>query len=335
METSNATTGPGKAFRQGVPLPELFRIFPDDATAEGWFAQQRWGDTPACPCCGTEDVLTGAAHKTMPYRCRNHNCRKRFSVKTGTVMQSSNLGYQTWAVAIYLILTSVKGVSSMKLHRDLGITQKSAWHLAHRIRQAWGGDGELFDGPAEVDEAYFGGKEMNKHADKKLHAGRGGVGKTVVAGVRDRDTNRISAAVVDDTRKRELQSFVAHRVELGADLYTDELASYRGLPNHHAVKHGVGQYVDGQAHVNGMESFWALMKRGYYGIYHRMSPKHLDRYVDEFSGRHNIRCQDTIDQMEFVARGLLGKLLRYRDLIKPNGRPSGARELAPSRRAVR
>ena len=114
--------------------------------------------------------------------------------------------------------------------------------MAHRIGQAWGDDEEPFDGPAEVDEAYFGGKEMNKHADKKLHAGRGRVGKTaVVARVRDRETNRISAGVVDSTRKRDLQSFVAHRVELGADLYTDELASYRALPNHHAVKHGVGQ----------------------------------------------------------------------------------------------
>ena len=130
----------GKAFRKGVTLPELFRTFPDDETAEAWFADQRWNGKPTCPYCGTDDVLVGAAHKTMPYRCRNHDCRKRFSVKTGTVMQSSNLGYQTWAVAIYLILTSVKGVSSMKLHRDLGITQKSAWHLAHRIRQAWGRD---------------------------------------------------------------------------------------------------------------------------------------------------------------------------------------------------
>ncbi len=154
------------------------------------------------------------------------------------------------------------------------------------------------------------------------------MGKLAVAGVKDRETNRISAAVVETTQRRELHGFVADRVELGATIYTDEAAAYRGLPNHATVNHGVGQYVAAQAHVNGMESFWAMMKRGYYGTYHRMSPKHLDRYVDEFSGRHNSRCEDTVDQMVGVARGMVGRRLRYRDLIKPNGRPSGARELA-------
>ena len=283
---SNETSkGPGKSYRKGMTLSELFQEFPDNATAEAWFSEQRWPDAPTCPHCGSDNVQAGAAHKTMPYRCRNKECDSRFSVKTGTVMESSNLGYQTWAIAIYLVLTSLKGVSSMKLRRDLGITQKSAWHMAHRIRAAWNGDmADLFDGPVEVDEAYFGGKERNKHADQKLHAGRGTVGKVAVAGVKDRETNRIRAAVVPTTRKRDLHSFVADRVQLGATLYTDELASYRGLPNHATVNHGVGRYVSEQAHVNGMESFWSMMKRGYYGTFHRMSPKHLDRYVDEFSG---------------------------------------------------
>lgn len=327
---SECLTGPGKSFRQGLSLPELFQEFPDDATAEAWFVRQRWeGGKPVCPACGHRDVQTGAAHKSMPFRCRHRECRKRFSVKTGTAMQCSNLGYQTWAIALYLVITSIKGVSSMRLRRDLKLTQKSAWHLAHRIRTAFGDDlSQMFDGPAEVDEAYFGGKEANKHADKKLNGGRGTVGKVAVAGVKDRETNRISAAVVDATTKRELHGFVAARVELGATLYTDEMGSYRGLPNHETVNHGVGQYVARQAHINGMESFWAMMKRGYYGICHRMSPKHLDRYVDEFSGRHNLRCHDTLDQMAAVARGLLGRMLRYRDLIMPNGRPSGAREIA-------
>ena len=320
--------GPGKAFREGLSLIELFREFPDDATATAWFVEQRWPDGPICPHCGHDDVQVGAKHNSQPYRCRSNDCRKRFSVKTGTAMQSSKLGMHVWIIAIYLMSTSLKGSSSMKLHRDLSVTQKTAWHLAHRIRKSWGGDlARLFEGPAEVDEAYFGGKEANKHESRKLNAGRGTVGKVAVAGVKDRESNRISAAVVDNTTKRELHRFVADRVELGADIYTDELASYRGLPNHAAVKHGTGQYVSGQAHVNGMESFWAMMKRGYYGTYHRMSPKHLDRYVDEFSGRHNARCLDTLDQMALVARGRLGKRLRYRDLIRPNGRPSGAREM--------
>ena len=190
---------PGKAFRAGISLIELFETFPDNATAEAWFTEQRWPDgQPTCPHCGHDDVQVGAAHASQRYRCRHRECGRRFSVKIGTVMEGSNIKLQKWAIAIYLIVTSLKGVSSMKLHRDLKITQKSAWHLAHRIRAAWDGDmADLFDGPAEVDEAYFGGKERNKHADQKLHAGRGTVGKVAVAGVKDRETNRISAAVVE------------------------------------------------------------------------------------------------------------------------------------------
>ncbi|MDD9986766.1 MAG: IS1595 family transposase [Spirochaetaceae bacterium] len=328
MDTSTAKKGPGKAFRRGMSLADLFRLFPDDATAEAWFAEQRWGGKPTCPQCGHDDVQTGCAHRTMPYRCRHRECRKRFSVKVGTIMESSNLDYQTWAIAIYLHTTSLKGVSSMKLHRDLGITQKSAWHLAHRIRAAYGEPGDLFEGPVEADEAYFGGKQKNKHIGDREYIGRGAVGKTIVAGVKDRETNCISAAVVESTKKRELQSFVAQRASVAADHFTDELASYKGLPNHTAVRHSIGEYVRGQAHINGMESFWAAMKRGYYGVYHRMSPKHLDRYVAEFSGRHNLRRANTIDQMRTLVRRMLGQRLRYPDLIEPNGRPSGAREMA-------
>ena len=127
---------PGKANRKGISLVELLRKFPDDATAERWFSETRWPHGPACPHCGSTNAQSGASHPTMPYRCRERECRKRFSVKTGTVMQASNLGCQVWAIAIYLCLTSLKSVSSMKLHRDLEITQKSAWHLAHRLRKA-------------------------------------------------------------------------------------------------------------------------------------------------------------------------------------------------------
>ena len=231
---------PGKAFREGISLIKLFEMFPDNAAAERWFAEQRWPvDKPSCPCCGCTDVQVGARHESQPYRCRNYReCGKRFSVKIGTVMEGSNIKLQKWAIGIYLVVTSLKGVSSMKLHRDLKIGQKAAWHLGHRIRMAWNGDiGDLFEGPAEVDEAYFGGKEANKHADKKLNEGRGTVGKVAVAGVKGPETNRISAAVVDSTTKRDLHSFEADRLELGADIYTDELGSYRGLPNHAAVKH--------------------------------------------------------------------------------------------------
>lgn len=309
-----AQNAPGKHYRKGITLAGLFEMFPDNDAAEQWFEQTKWADGVVCPHCESERI-SKVKHPTMPYRCRD--CRKHFSVKTNSLMHGSNIGYREWAIAIYLVTTNLKGVSSMKLHRDLGITQKSAWFMLHRIREAWDDAQGPVDGAVEVDESYFGGKRINMHAEKrKQQTGRGTEGKAIVVGMKDRESNQIRAQVVENDDAETLQGFVLEHTTENAEVYTDGSKSYKGVPRHHeAVKHSVGEFVREQAHTNGLESFWAMMKRGFNGVYHHMSPKHLHRYVDEFEGRHNCRPQDTKAQMEGVVRGSANKRLRYRELI--------------------
>ena len=211
----------------------------------------------------------------------------------------------------------------MKLHRELGISQKSAWFMLHRLRKAAETGVGPFAGPVEVDETYMGGKRKNMSTKRrKKLTGRGPVGKTAVVGAKDRATKQVSAKAVTSTDKETLQRFVSDVADENARVYTDEAAAYEGMANtHEAVKHSVQEYVRGQVHTNGVESFWSMLKRGYYGTYHKMSPKHLNRYVAEFTERHNIRDLDTIDQMG----GMEGKRLTYKALIADNGLSSGAR----------
>ena len=306
---------PGKSHRKGLTLLEVADMFRDEETAKAWLTEQRWPDGPRCPYCDSPNVQSDIKHKTMTHRCRECEGKPMFTLRTGTVMEGSKLKYRVWAVGIYLFTTNIKGISSMKLHRELGIGQKAAWFMLHRLRKAFEVEVGPFSGTVEVDETFIGGKEKNKHNSKRSHV-QGPSGKAVVIGMKDRETNKVVAKPVPERTKKELQGFISVNVSQKAMIYTDDHRSYIGLPfEHESVNHSVGEYVREQAHTNGVESFWAVLKRGYYGTYHRISPKHLERYVTEFAGRHNVREFDTIDQMAFLAKGMAGKRLRYRELV--------------------
>ena len=322
---------PGKSHREGITLIQLARKFPDEGSARQWFENTLWPDgTRYCPECASINTYE-CKHAKMPYRCRD--CGKYFSVKTGSVMAGSPVPLLKWLYAIYLDVTSLKGVSSMKLHREIGVTQKTAWFMQQRIREAFTALGPdiLFGGPVEVDETYMGGIRGNMSNKKRKElsgTGRGGKGKAIVAGAKDRATNKVSARVVKGNDARTLEIFINERAYKTATVYTDEHGAYASLKNdHETVTHSAGEYVKKgtKVHTQGIESFWAMLKRAHKGTFHKLSPKHLDRYVQEFSGRHNIRDLDTMDQMQSLASGMRHKRLTYSRLTAHMGVSNAAR----------
>ncbi len=321
-----AQKAPGKAYRKGLTLIQLMEIFPTEESATKWFEKVLWNDNRCCGKCGSVRTTT-AKHKYMPYWCTD--CRSYFSIRTGTPLANSKVPLHKWAIAIYLCLTSLKSVASMKLSRDIGVSQPTAWFMLHRIREAWaGGNGKGgYCGPVELDESYFGGRRSNmSNTKRKTLKGRGPVGKMAVVGAKDRSSNQVAAKVVRNADAETLQGFVLDHAAEGATVYTDDAPVYDNLPFKHAtVKHSVKEYVRRQAHINGIESFRSMLKRAHKGTFHKISPKHLDRYVQEFAGKHNIRELGTLVQMRDTVARLVGRRLLLRDLIADNGLASGAR----------
>ena len=277
-----------------ISFYKFFKRFPDEESAEKFFAERRWGKDGKkrfCPHCGSVRTVT-MKHK-MPYRCKD--CRKFFSVRTKSILAESNIPLHKWLMAMYLLNTNLKGVPSTKLARDLDVTQKTAWFLAHRIRKAFEDQQEarFVSGEFEADETYIGGEYRNMHKSRKPRMSGAGVqDKTPVVAVRERESGRIKAKATKPVSSATLQRMVQEAAPEGSSVYTDKHPGYIGLKKknyrHEAVNHGVGEYIKGQAHTSGVESLWSILKRGHMGVYHKMSKKHLQRYIDEYAGRHNI-----------------------------------------------
>jgi len=296
---------------------QLMHMFPNEQAALDYLKPIIWPNGPVCPHCKSRDIATRS--KDNQYNCRE--CRKDFTIRVGNIFHRSHVPLHKWLYAMYLLVTSRKGISSLQLSKEIGVTQKTAWFLLQRIRAACGNQTKkLLSGIIEVDETYIGGVEANKHASRKLHTGRGPVNKIPIFGMRDRK-GQVVAKAVKSTDKATLQGAILDTSQLGSTVCTDEHGSYTGLDvvfNHKQVCHSAKQFVNGMAHTNGIESVWAVLKRGYFGTYHSFSEKHIPLYVDEFVFRLNEgNCAiDTIDRLKALAMGARGRRVTYRMLTE-------------------
>jgi len=298
-------------------LQDAILYFSDFENCKTFLVSLRWPDgTVCCPQCGSSRITYLSNAKL--WKCYEKHDRPKFSLKTGTIMEDSPIGLDKWLTAMWLIVNCKNGISSCEMARDLGITQKSAWFLDHRIRfSLHNGSFEKLSGHVEVDETFIGGKARNMHKAKRERkiTGTGGKDKTVVMGMLERGGN-VLTMVVDNRKKRELQKHVREHVEAGSAIFSDELKSYDGLEadyQHAVINHAV-EYANGNVHTNGMENFWSLVKRGLHGTYISVEPFHLFRYLDEQAYRFNNRKVEDFDRFKMAASQIFGKRLTWDNL---------------------
>lgn len=305
-----------KDLRDFDSLFELMDHFTTEEVCEEYLATIRWNGNPTCPYCESDKVkvLNGTTKRLKCY-----GCKKQFGVKVGTIFHDTKISLRKWFIAVYIITAHKKGISSHQLSRDLKVTQKTAWFMLHRVREAYNQNAEMFSDEVEIDETYIGGKESNKHAHKKTPGtqGRSTKTKTAILGILNRNGN-VYASPVLDTKRTTILPILLDKIERGSTVYTDEYRPYRSLAKdfiHDFVKHNTAEYVKGLAHTNNIEGFWAILKRGIIGIYHQISSKHLFRYVNEFSFRYNNRKISDASKFDVALTNAVNKRLDYKTLV--------------------